>query len=209
MNAYPKVIPESTPGVPELIVLHRALATAYGDAVVIALAGGAARDAAHSVEPRDLDYVLVSQDNNLACNAAEFCGTVLGQLGWDFIAKHEWYHDGIDTRLRLVVKLEKHVAHDFSLPPDAQPAPMCIDLLVYAEEMDTVDKVLANHDHSISQYAVEFINERALLRYTGETPEGQCYKLRDSHTSWQRIQYIKEKCLELGWTYMEEAEDAN
>lgn len=196
---------ENLEGVRVLKVLHQKLQVLeehYNCNVRVVLAGGAARDYKHGVEPRDLDYVFIGAD---AVDAAALVASLVP--GYSVASTHKWYHDGIETRLALVIKLQPNRDWDFANPqafwvPRNQPKN--IDFLVYADALDTAEKVLASHDHSINQYMIsidDFGNPE--LRYTGELPEGQCIKLRDQHTSAARVQYIRDKCIELGWEYIE------
>ena len=197
---------ENLEGVRILKALHQklqVLAEHCGGDVRVVLAGGAARDYKHGVEPRDLDYVFVGSD--AVAYATTLSDQMPGYLGYTVQSTHRWYHDGIETRLALVIKLRPDLDWNFNSPTFGAPQPgKDIDFLVYADDLDTAEKVLASHDHSINQYMIsidDFGNPE--LRYTGELPEGQCIKLRDQHTSPARIQYIRDKCIELGWEYIE------
>ncbi len=133
-----------------------------------AILGGYPRDLKYGIEPKDLDIVIWGDRKGFDLSKLGYVETELDRMPDEYG----------DPRIDFVIKLGK------------------IDVIFWNEGYETLEEVVANFDHNISQY--QLTSALGTVYFLGEN-EGSLRQVRRDNVSPRRIERVKDVARRIGW----------
>jgi len=161
----------------------------------VAVAGGAARDLAHRLAPRDIDLVLCplnEDDEFVLLQALEL------DLGYKIVQEFErvsgsaFLHDVKNTSDYEALEHDNRWSRVVKL---ACPGKLPVDLLV--STCDSLEDAIGLFDFNINQFAV--LRPFTVPRFFGES-QGELIQNREASVSPERKDHIQTIARKLGWS---------